>query len=115
MVLNLRDCLEHHNEDAVVRDFAMEKDGTISPPTIELKFRESVIPRSSVSSLMDRFINALLVFFETLIVHLCAKSVQPASGLPLDVAELPNSFQRARHVRFGYVARMPDGRVLPFG
>lgn len=113
--LNLRDCLEHHNESVIVRDFTMQPDGTISPPTIEMKFRKSTIPRTSVSSLMDGFISALLAFFEMLIVHLCARSVQPAAGLPLDVAELPDSFQQAQHVRFGYVAQMPDGRVLPFG
>lgn len=43
------------------------------------------------------------------------KRAHRAAGLRLEVAELPDSFQQARHVRFGYVARLPDGRVLPFG
>jgi hypothetical protein len=45
LVLNLRDALEHQNKGVTVRDFAMGTDGTIAPPTIELDFRKSVLPR----------------------------------------------------------------------
>jgi len=115
LVLNLRDALEHQNECVVVRDFAMEPDSTIAPPTIELNFRKSVLPRTSVSSLMDGLITALPVYFEMMIVHLSSKFAQPVAGLPLFVDQLPDNFQQSRFVRFGYWARMPNGQVMPFG
>jgi hypothetical protein len=114
LVLNLRDALEHNNKGVVVRDFTLEKDGHVAPPTIELNFRTSQLARCSVSSLMTELANVLLIYFEMMVVNLCSKFVQDVGGLPLQVGELPQEFQAAQHVRFGYVAQMPDGRVLPF-
>jgi hypothetical protein len=114
MVLNLRDALEHQNKGILVRDFTLEVDGTIAPPTVELDFRKSVLPRTSVASLMDELIIALPVYFEMLIVHLSSKFVQPIAGCPTFVSELPQSFQTAQYVRFGYWANMPGGGTMPF-
>jgi hypothetical protein len=115
MVLNLRDALEHQMQGVCVKDFTLEKNGNIAPPTVELNFRKSVLPRCSVVSLMDGLIVALPVYFEMMIVHLSSKFVLPVAGLPLSVALLPDTFQQAKHVRFGYWAQTPDGRALPFG
>lgn len=115
MVLNLRDALEHQNRSVTVRDFTVEPDGTLAPPTIELDFRKSVLARASVSSLVDGLVTALPIYFEMLIVHLSAKFAQPIAGLPIIVDLLPEAFQQARFVRFGYRAKMPNGQFMPFG
>ena len=115
LVLNLRDALEHQNKGATVRDFSMEPDGSIAPPTVELNFRKSILPRCSVSSLMDGLIAALPIYFEMMIVHLSSKFVRSVGGLPLFVDLLPDTFQATKYVRFGYYAKMPDGQMLPFG
>jgi hypothetical protein len=115
MVLNLRDALEHQNKAVIVRDFTMEPDGTISPPTIELNFRKTVLARTSIESLMDGLITALPVYFEMTIVFLSSKFAQQVAGLPVFVDLLPEDFQKARHVRFGYWAKMPNGQAMPFG
>ena len=64
---------------------------------------------------MDELTNALLIYFEMVAVNLCSKFALPVSGLQIYVGELPDTFQQAQHIRFGYSARMPDGRTLPFG
>jgi hypothetical protein len=115
MVLHLRDALEHQNKGVTVRDFTMEQDGSIAPPTVELHFRKSVLPRCSVVSLMEGLIVALPVYFEMMIVHLSSKFALPVAGRPIFVDLLPETFQQARFVRFGYWARMPDGQAMPFG
>jgi hypothetical protein len=115
MVLHLRDALEHQNKGVSVRDCTMEPDGSIARPTVELHFRKSVLPRCSVVSLMDDLTVALPIYFEMMLVHLSSKFALPVAGLPLHVDLLPENFQEARYVRFGYWTRMPDGRVLPFG
>ena len=114
LVLHLRDALEHQNKGVIVRDFAMEPDAGIAPPTVELNFRGSVVPRISVSSLMDGLINSLPIFFEMMAVNLCSKFAQPIAGIPSFVDMLPDNFQQARHVRFGYCVWMGDQK-MPFG
>lgn len=111
LVLNLRDALEHQNKGVTVRDFAMEPDGSIAPPTVELNFRKSVLPRKSVSSFMEELVAGLPIFFEMMVVHLSSKFAQPVGGLPLIVDLLPAEYQGARFVRFGYFTWMGDQKV----
>jgi hypothetical protein len=115
LVLHLRDALEHQNKSVTVKDFTIEQDGTISPPTVELNFRGSALPRCSVSSLMEGLLEALPIYFEMTMVNLCSKFAQPVAGLSTFITLLPDEFQKARHVRFGYWCRMPNGDTMPFG
>jgi hypothetical protein len=114
LVLDMRDGLEHELDGVTIRDFSMEADGTIAPPTIELKIRKSKLARCSVSSLMEETTKLLLTCLEMTIVHMSAKFAQPVAGLGIEVVELPADDQKARHVRFGYGAHMPDGSFAPF-
>jgi hypothetical protein len=110
----MRDSLEHQLPGVIVRDFTLEPDGEIAPPTIELDFKKSKLRRCSVSMLMEEISKSLLASFEMLIVHMSAKSVQKLAGMETEVIELTEEDQKARHVRFGYCAYTPDGRFLPF-
>lgn len=114
MILHLRDALEHQNKVVIVRDFSLEPDGTMVPPTIEMKFRTTVLPRSSIASFMEGLLIALPVYFEMLIVFLSSKLVQKVAGLPVYVSYLRDEFVKSHRVRFGYWAQMPDGRGTPF-
>jgi hypothetical protein len=100
MVLHLRGALEHQNNKAVVvRDFAMERDGSVAPPTLEQNFRKTVLPQTSVSSLMEELIVALPVYFEIINVHLSSKFAQPVAGMPVFLDLLPADFKQAHFVR----------------
>lgn len=111
-----RDCLEHTNLEGVkTADFAPQPDGTIAPPTIEVDFRKSVLPRSSISSFMHEVTCAMLIYFEMIVVHMCSKSVQPFAGLPLTVGELSQEFQQSWRVGFGYGSYDQTGRFVPCG
>jgi hypothetical protein len=55
---------------------------------------------------MDEMTNALLIYFEMVAVNLCSKFALPVSGLQIYVGELPDTFQQAQHIRFGYSARI---------
>lgn len=115
LVLHLRDALEHQNNKAVtVRDFTVDANGDLAPPSIELDFRKSVLSQVSVSSLMNGLTEALPIYFEMTIVHLCSKFTQPLGGFPMVVELLPESFQKSHLVRYGYCARMPNGQLMPF-
>ena len=114
LVLNLRDAIEHQNNKAVtMRDFAMEPDGLIAPPTIQLNFRKSVLERTSISHLMESLVMGLPIYFEMITVHLSACFAQPVFGVRTFVDLLPDDFQKARHVRFGYCIWAGDQK-LPF-
>jgi hypothetical protein len=94
-------------------DFALEPDGTIAPPTIAVNFRQSLHKRCAISSFMEEVEKALLISFEMILVHLCSKHVQPFAGMPIVVAPLPESYQRAWRVRFGYGMYYQGGQFAP--
>jgi hypothetical protein len=102
LVRNARDCLEHHNKGVITKDFVLEQDGTIAPPTIEIDFRQSTQHRCSISMFMDEAAKALLNTFEMIVVHLCSKHVQPFAGMPIVVSLLPENYRTVWRVRFGY-------------
>ena len=114
LVLDMRDGLEHQLAGVAVRDFTLEPDGMIAPPTIELRIRKSNLPRCSVSHLMREIAAALQICFEMTVVHMCSKRAEVVAGLQVHVVEMSEDDQRSRHVRFGYGAYTPDGRFLTF-
>jgi hypothetical protein len=109
MVRNLRNCLGHQNlKGAVTRDFALEADGQVWVPSIELDFRASSFPRCSIANVMAETTNRLLDSFEMITLHICAKHVQPFASMPMTIAPLNDDYRKAWHVRFAYVGVMAD-------
>jgi hypothetical protein len=110
----MRDGLEHQLDGVKVRDFSLEPDGMIAPPTIELRLRKSNLQRCSLSHLLREIAASLQICFEMMVVHMCSKGAQVVAGVQVYVLEMPEEDQKARHVRFGYGAYTPDGRFLTF-
>lgn len=106
---SLRNNLDHQLSGVVVRNFSLEIDGTVAPPTIELHSKNVHLPRSSVSRLMAEVFETLVFDFEQLVVHVSSKNLVPFAGLETRLIELPEADQRARHVRYGYETHLPSG------
>jgi hypothetical protein len=116
LVRNARDCLEHGNLKGVkTADFEVQSDGTIALPSIEIDFRKSAYGRGPISLFMDQTTEVLLDSFEMMVVHTCSKNVQSFAGMSMIVALLPEDYQNARHVRFGYGTYFQDGQFVPCG
>jgi hypothetical protein len=115
LVRNVRDCLEHHLKGVTTKDFELQSDGMIAPPTIEVDFRQSSQERCPVLWFMEETRKALLNAFEMIVVHLCSKHVQPFAGMPIVVAPLPDNYKAAWHVRFAYGMYYADGQFAPIG
>jgi hypothetical protein len=96
-------------------DFTLQQDGTIVPPTIAIDFRETQHDCCPIAWFMGETTTALVESFEMIVVHLCSRHVQPFAGLPIVVALLPESYQEAWHVRFGYGMYYQDGQFAPMG
>jgi hypothetical protein len=115
LVRNTRDCLEHANLTGVqTTDFEPQPDGTIEVPSIEIDFRKSTLDRCSISSFMEGTTKALLDSFEMIVVHTCAKNIQPMLPLPMIVHVLSENQQKAWHVRFAY-GMYHQGQFTPCG
>jgi hypothetical protein len=113
---NTRDCLDHRNVSGVVtHDFELHADGQIGLPSIEVNFRGSVVKRCAISIFMNESIQKSLDVFEQMIVHLCAKNVQPFAGMPMTLAPLSDEYRRAWRVRYAYGAYYADGKFAPCG
>lgn len=116
LIRNARDCLEHINLSGIkTSDFELQQDGSIAPPTIEINFRQSTLSRCAISSFMEEVTEAMQIYFEMIITHMCGKSVRPFAGMPLTVGVLPDSYQAAWHVRFAYGSYYQDGQFIPCG
>ena len=115
LVRNARDCLEHSNPGVTSKDFELEPDGTIAPPTIAIDFRQSKLERCSIRLFMEEIEPALLIYFEMIVVHLCSRNVQPFAGMPIVVAALSEQQQAAWRVRFAYGMYYQDGQFAPIG
>jgi len=116
LIRNTRDCLEHINLAGVeTRDFELQPDGTIAPPTIEIDFRESSQKCCSISSFMEVVTQEMQICFEMIVVHMCSKNMQPFAGMPMTVGALSDDYQNSWHVRFAYGLYYPDGKFIPCG
>lgn len=115
LVRNTRDCLEHHSTNAVVRDFEPQPDGSISAPTIEMKFRGSSFERTRISIFMSQVEKHLLETFEVLAAHMCSKHMKPFAGIPMGLWRVPEDVQNELHVRFAYGMCDQNGRFVPCG
>ena len=115
LVRNTRDCLEHHRPEVTTRDFEPEPDGRIAPPTIELDFRGSLLPRCRISSFMEQVKTHLLDTFEMFAAHMSSKQAKPFAGMRMDVGLLPEDVQASWHVRFAFGMYDQDGRFVPCG
>lgn len=115
LALNARDSLEHHNEGVTIKDFEMQSDGTVAPPSIEVNYRKSKMPRCSISSFMNEITTSLLISFEMIVTHMCSKSAQPFAGMPFTVGLLSDDYRDTWHVRFAYGMYDADGQFTPTG
>jgi hypothetical protein len=115
LVRNARDCLEHRNEAVATTDFELQQDGTLAPPTIEIKFRESSHDRCPIARFMVQTQKSLLTAFEMIVVHICSKHIQqPIPGLSIGVGLVSENYRDAWHVRFAY-GFYCDGQFAPIG
>lgn len=114
LVRETRNCLDKANLGGVqIKDFEVQPDGMITPPTIEVDFRGSTQERCSTSSFMEGVKIMLLDAFEMITVHMCSKNVQPFAGMPMTIALLEENVQKAWHVRFGYGCYYQNGQFVP--
>jgi hypothetical protein len=104
LIRNTRNCLDHRNLKGVtVKDFEVQSDGTVHPPTIEIDFRGSQHPMIAVYAFMDGVIVSLTNCFEMMLAHLCnINTRQPAPMFPIYIDTLPEGRRRWKHVRFYY-------------
>ncbi|MDE3022812.1 MAG: hypothetical protein KGI54_13305 [Pseudomonadota bacterium] len=116
LIRDTRDCLEHTNLAGVeTRDFELQADGTIEPPSIEIDFRKSSQERCSISSFMEAITREIPFYFELMIVHMCSKNMKPFAGMPLTIGVLSDDYQNAWHVRFAYGSYNLDETFVPCG
>ncbi|PJD90492.1 MAG: hypothetical protein CK426_00365 [Legionella sp.] len=115
LVRETRNCLDKANLNGVqVRDFELEKDGSISVPTIMVNFRGCIQERCSISSFMENITLTLLDAFEMIIVHMSSKCMKPLAGFPMTIGFLPENYE-SWYVRFAYGTYNKDGHFMPCG
>jgi hypothetical protein len=117
LVRNTRDCLEHKNsKDVVVKDFEVQPDGQLHPPTIEVDFRESQHPTIAVSAFMSGMVTSIANGFEMMLVHLCNANTRPSPAFPVYIDIPAENRRRWKHVRFYFGTRFANSDdFVPIG
>jgi len=116
LVRNARNCLDHRNLKGItVKDFEVQSDGTVYPPTIEIDFRGSQHPIVAIYAFMDGVIVSLINSFEMMLAHLCNTNSRPPGPMfPIYIDTLPEDRRRWKHVRF-YYGSCFNGEFVPIG
>ncbi len=115
-VIGLRNAIEHPATDnhIAVHNFRLMPTGAIALPSIEIVRAGKDRDTAGVSPFLTRLIDDLLLVGEMFIVHLAGTHVQPFSGIPVFVTELPVD-QRANKLQRYYYGAMWGGRLVRFG
>jgi hypothetical protein len=114
-VRNARNCVEHSkdNKKIVTRDFSVQADGAVLPPTIEVIHPDTPMSAVPVSEFMGRAHAQTVTMIEQMIVFICQKHVRPPlATFPVQVVEWPEGAGPQKHVRYSYGCYDPEGRVI---
>ena len=110
MVRNTRDCLDHRNvKGAVITDFVPLSDGTLDPPAITVKFRDTNQPSVALSLCMPKATESMLNCIEPLMAFVCSKRVISFAGCAVQVAALPAERRSNKYVQYGYWVDIGSG------
>jgi hypothetical protein len=109
LIRDARDGLVHGRPWIKTSDFRRHRNGSITPPAIEIKFRTSRLDRRAVRRFMEQITSDLADSFQLMVVHACRKNT---FDLPIRVGRLTEDEQKTRHVRFVYGHYRPDGRFV---
>lgn len=115
LLRDARNCLDHHLKGVTIQDFAVLPDGGIHLPSIEIDFKTSKHPRICAATFMHEITEWLLVGFEQITVHICAKKLKPFAGMEFSIAEVQPPFKEKWPCHYAYGLFSKDGQFSPCG
>ena len=104
LVRNIRNCLEHNRKELIITDYEINTNIGVLSPTLAIDYNHSKLERSSLISLLPVILENVIIIFEELVAHLCARYVFENNKLlphHIDIIELGK--RHNKHIRFGYV------------
>lgn len=110
-----RNCLDHHLNGVTLSEFALEKDGSIMVPTIEINHKTSKEPRQSLVQFMHVSTELMLRAFEQITVHMCDKKLKPFAGMPFVVGEVQPPMAENWPCRYAYGLYYEGQGFVPCG
>jgi hypothetical protein len=99
---HIRDCLDHRNaKGVVITNFAMQPDGKIIRPSIEVNFRGTKQPKVEIGEFLPPVVKCMLNVFDTMIAFLCGKNPR-ATGFPIQVGFVQEANRRNKFVQYSF-------------
>jgi hypothetical protein len=104
LVLGMRNMIEHPTEDKCIQvfDYRLLPSGQIEPPCAEIVRPGEKTEKNTITLLMKKVTDDLVSVAEILMAHLCGANVQPFSGMPIHVVELPLEQRSNKNQRIFY-------------
>ncbi|MCR4304698.1 MAG: hypothetical protein NUV63_10825 [Gallionella sp.] len=103
-IRNARNAVEHPRADQklVTKDFAVDAQNQLIPPTIELIHPKTPLSSTSAVEFMEFVSKNITDIVELMIVFLSARHVKSVSGSPVQIIEIPIERRSNQYVRYGY-------------
>lgn len=107
LVRNMRNAIEHpdHSKRIIVMDFALQPDGKLRVPVIEVTHPEIPKVAETIIDFCSDLTEILPTLFEILLANLCAKHAE-YGGFEIGIMELPIGQRREKNVRFSYAINL---------
>ena len=114
LIRNARNCVEHPKPEQrlVAVDFSVDARNVLLPPTVEIIYASTPLPRVSVNAFFTQTFKNLVRVVELMVVFLCARHVSTIGGFPVQVVEFPQKRRHSPHVRYGYGTKIGD-EIVP--
>ncbi len=108
MVRTARNCVEHPKavEYVTVTDFALQADGKVYLPTIEVVHQKHPLHVTPVLDFMNLVSDHASQVFEVMLAHLCEKNLRQLPMAEMHLVELPEEQRRYKYVRYAYRGRI---------
>lgn len=106
VIRELRNGLDHRLESTKVKNFEIQSDSSVLTPTIELKYKDIKLERTSLSAYLKGVIISFINITESMYAYLADRNVKP-SPVGYTVTEIPEEKRVNKNVRYAF--------YIPFG
>jgi hypothetical protein len=112
-IRNTRNCVEHPKADKrlVIQDFAVEPNGAVVAPTIEVVHPDTPHAPVLISEFIRGTHERIVTIVESSIALMCSREVRSVAGFEVRVVELTED-KRVNHVRYAYGLFDREGRMI---
>lgn len=109
LMREIRNCLDHRNSEITIKDFELQANSELIPPTIEVHNNGIDLDRTTLSTYLPIAREDLLIIYEEVMANLCSKRIRKNSTLPYQVLFIPEDRRKNKYTKYSYWSPIGNG------